>query len=102
MEHHRLRRAQRGVVQAGVERFQVLSPAGQSPHGGQQVPGLGGADHPVDPRVGGRLEPGDQLLAVHRMLPRDGLQEAAHYLGGLGGIRRAPRSTAAAAYSRAS
>ena len=40
---------QGGVVQAGVERFQVLPPAAQSPHGGQQVPGLGGADH--DPPV---------------------------------------------------
>jgi hypothetical protein len=32
--------------------------------------------------------------------PRDGLQEATHYLGGLGGIRREPRNTVAAANSR--
>jgi hypothetical protein len=43
--HHGLRGPQRGVLQASVERFQVLPPAAQSPDGGQQVPGLGGADH---------------------------------------------------------
>jgi hypothetical protein len=44
-EHHRLRRAQRGEVQAGVEGFQVLPPAAESADGGEQGPGLGGADH---------------------------------------------------------
>ena len=44
-EHHRLRRAQRGVVQAAVERLQVCAPVRQSADCGQELPGLGGADH---------------------------------------------------------
>ena len=52
--------------------------------GGRELP------VPVDPRIVATSKPGDQLLAVYRMLPRDGLQDPAHYLGGLGRIRRAP------------
>ena len=55
-EHDRLRRAQRGVVQAAVERLQVRAPVRQSPDGGQELPGLGGADH--DPPVDGRRDGG--------------------------------------------
>jgi len=44
-EHDRLRGSQRGVVQAAVERLQVRAPVRQSADGGQELPGLGGADH---------------------------------------------------------
>jgi hypothetical protein len=50
--------------------------------GGRELP------VPVDPRVGDHLKPADQLLAVHKVFPRDGFQDAIHYQGGLGGIRR--------------
>jgi hypothetical protein len=42
-EHDRLRGAQRGVVQAGEEGFQVLTPAAQCPDGGEEAAGLGGS-----------------------------------------------------------
>ncbi len=44
-EHDGLRGSQGGVVQAGVERFQVRAPVAESPDGGEQRAGLGGADH---------------------------------------------------------
>ena len=67
-EHDRLRRAQRRVVQAGEERFQVRAPRPQPPDGGQERPGLGGADDdpPVDARGdggGGPLDPVDRVGA---------------------------------------
>jgi hypothetical protein len=46
-EHDGLRGPQRGTIEAGEEGFQVLSPDGQRPDGGQEAAGLGGADdHP--------------------------------------------------------
>jgi len=49
-EHHRLRRAQGRVVQAGVEGFQVGAAVAEGADGGEQGPGLGGAgdDAPVE------------------------------------------------------
>jgi hypothetical protein len=38
--------------------------------GGRELP------VPIDPRAGERLKPGDQLLAVQRVLSRDGFQDA--------------------------
>jgi hypothetical protein len=46
-EHDRLRWAQGGVAQAGVERFQVRSPIAEPPDGGQQVPGPVSATTPT-------------------------------------------------------
>jgi hypothetical protein len=67
-EHDRLRRAQRRVVKDGEERLQVLAPLPKPPGGGQERPGLGGADHdpPVDALGdgwGGPLDPVDRVRA---------------------------------------
>jgi hypothetical protein len=65
-EHDRLRRAQRSVVQAAVERLQVRAPVAESADGGQEFPGLGGADHdaPVDGRRDGGGGPLDAVDGV--------------------------------------
>ena len=67
-EHDRLRRAQRRVVKDGEERFQVRSPLPQPPDGGQERPGLGGADddppvHALGDGGGGPLDPVDRVGA---------------------------------------
>jgi hypothetical protein len=63
-KHDRLRRAQRGVVQAGVERFQVLPAVAQCPDGGEEAAGLGGADHhpPVDTRLEADAPPSHTVI----------------------------------------